>query len=87
MKLDLNFELKNLEGQPIEGANVGKLLANTLVTETKGDALKYWDWATKLNNGKVLDIDLSDAEVLKNFIKQHEGFTVLLKAQILPLFK
>jgi hypothetical protein len=87
MKLDLNFELKNLEGQPIENANVGKLIANTLISETKGDALKYFDWANKLYAGKTLDIDLSDAEVLKNFIKNHEGFTVLLKAQILPLFK
>jgi hypothetical protein len=87
MKLDFNFELKSLDGQVIENANAGKLIANSLVSETKGDALKYWDWANKLYTGKSLDIDLSDAEVLKNFIKQHEGFTVLLKAQILPLFK
>lgn len=87
MKLDLNFELKDLEGKEIKGANAGKLLSNTLISETKGDALKYWDWANKLYNGKSLEIDLSDAEVLKNFIKQHEGFTVIFKAQVLPLFK
>lgn len=87
MKLDLNFELKDLQGNPIADANAGKIIANGLVGESQGDPLKYWDWATKLYNGKELDLDESDTETLKNYIKNSQGFTVLLKSQVLLKFK
>ena len=87
MKLDLNFELNDLAGQPIKDANAGKVIANALVGESKGDPLKYWDLATKLYNGNELDLDASDTETLKNFIKNSESFTVLLKSQVLLKFK
>lgn len=87
MKLNLNFNLKDLEGNVIENANAGKSIANALASDSKGDALKFWDWATKLQKGVELDLDLSDAETLKNFVKNNEGFTNLFKGQVLPLFK
>lgn len=85
MKLDFNFNLTDLDGKEIDGANCGKLLANTLIQQTKGDAVKYWEWALALNKGEVLDLDTSDQETLKNFIKESEAVTVLGKAQLLAV--
>jgi hypothetical protein len=83
MKIDFNTNLLGLDGAQIEGAHMGKLVANTLATSNKGDALKFWNWATKLHAGEELDLDPSDAETLKNFIKDSENLTILSKAQIL----
>ena len=87
MKLDFNFNLTDLDGKELEGANAGKLLANTLIQQTKGDAVKYWEWALALNKGDILDLDSSDQETLKNFVKDSETITVLAKAQVLNVFK
>jgi hypothetical protein len=87
MKLDLNFDLKDLAGNPIPDANCGKVVANTLIQGAEGDALKFWGWATKLHNGEVLNLDDSDAETFKNFIKSSQSLTILLKSQVLLLFK
>lgn len=85
-KLDLNKAIKDLDGKEIEGSNLGKLVAQMLITATKGDALKYMSWALKLHAGESLDLDPSDKEVLKNFIKDHEQLTILSKAQMLECF-
>lgn len=86
MKLDFNFNLTDLDGNAIDNANTGKLLANTLIQQTKGDAVKYWEWALKLNKGEILDLDSSDQDTLKTFIKDSETITVLAKAQLLGVF-
>ena len=86
MKLNFNFNLTDLDGKELEGANAGKLLANTLIQQTKGDAVKYWEWALALNKGDVLDLDTSDQETLKTFIKDSDTITVLGKAQLLGVF-
>lgn len=87
MKLDFNFNLTDLDGKELEGANAGKLLANTLIQQTKGDAVKYWEWALALNKGDILNLDSSDQETLKNFVKDSETITILAKAQVLNVFK
>lgn len=87
MKLDFNFNLVDLDGNHIDNANAGKLLANTLVQQAKGDALKYWEWALALNKGDILDLDTSDQETLKNFIKDSENFAIIAKAQLLQVLK
>ena len=87
MKLDFNFNLVDLDGNQIDNANAGKLLANTLVQQSKGDALKYWEWALALNKGEILDLDTSDQETLKNFIKDSENFAIIAKAQLLQVLK
>lgn len=87
MKLDFNFNLIDLDGNQIENANAGKLLANTLVQQAKGDAVKYWEWALSLNKGEVIDLDSSDQETLKNFIKDSEALAVLAKGQLLQILK
>jgi len=86
MKLDFNFNLTDLDGQPIENANAGKLLANTLVQQTKGDAIKFLEWALSLNKGEIIDLDTSDQLTIKNFIKDSESLSILAKGQLLQVF-
>jgi hypothetical protein len=87
MKIDLNFNLADLDGNAIDNTNAGKLVAQTLVQQTKGDALKFWDWAVALNKGEVLDLDSSDQETFRNFVKDSETITIFAKAQILHKLK
>ena len=83
MKIDLNKNVIDLDGNQIEGANMGKIVAQFLVNESKGDALKFWDWALRLNKGEVLDLDMSDQETFKSLIKDTEKLPIITKAQIL----
>lgn len=85
MKIDLNKSVIDLEGKEIADSNIGKIVAQMLIQATKGDALKYWDWAQKLYKGEILDLDRSDQEVFKNFVKDHEALPIITKAQVLEL--
>lgn len=87
MKLNLNFNLLDLDGKEIEGANAGKLLANQLVNQSKGDAVKFWELSLKLYKGEVIDLDTSDQALIKQFIKDSEQLPVLTKAQLLLVFE
>ena len=87
MKLNFNFNLVDLDGKEIDNANAGKLIANSLVQQSKGDAFKFWEWALALNKGEELDLDSSDQETLKNFIKDSDNFAIIAKAQLLKVLK
>ena len=87
MKLNFNFNLLDLDSKEIEGANSGKLLASSLVNQSKGDAIKFWELSLKLNNGEVVDLDTSDQNLLKTFIKDSESITILGKGQLLQVFE
>jgi len=84
--INFNKNLLDLDGKEIEGANIGKVVAQSLISGGKGDALKFWHWANKMYQGEALDLDPTDAEVLKNFIKENETMTILVKAQALECF-
>lgn len=85
MKVNFNKLLKDLDGREIPHGNAGKVIANVLVSQTKGDAVKYWGWAQKLHDGKEMELDKSDFDTLKNFIKDSEVLPVLTKAQVLEI--
>lgn len=87
MKVDLNFELSELDGTPAQGLNLGKIIAGSLVQQTKGDALKYWDWAVALNKGEALELDSSDQQTITTFVKENENLTIYVKAQFLLAMK
>lgn len=87
MKIDLNFNLLDLDGNIIENANAGKVVANSLVQQSKGDALKFWEWALALNKGESLELDSSDLETFTSFVKDNENFAIIAKAQILKVLK
>lgn len=79
--LNFNWELKDLNGNNI--GNAGVLLAEMLVMENKGDAIKYFDWAMSLNGKKTIEIDDSDLLKIKQLINNNERLTLLVKAQLL----
>jgi hypothetical protein len=85
MKFNLNKNLLNLDGTEILDSNMGKIVAQSLAQSSKGDALKQWDWAQKLYKGEELELDLSDSETFKTFIKSNENFPTLTKAQIMEV--
>jgi hypothetical protein len=84
-KIDLNKCLTDLDGNEIKESNMGKIVAQMLVSSSKGDALKYMAWALKMHAGESLELDPSDVETLKNFIKDHDQLTILSKAQMLEV--
>lgn len=82
--IDLNFELKDLDGNVLQGIpSAGKFVGNLLVTETDGDAIKFFDWAISLNKNEVISVDNADFTLIKELIKKSEKVTILAKAQIL----
>ena len=85
--IDLNFQIKDLDGIEIPNAHAGKIVASSLVNQSKGDAVKYWGWALKLNNKEALCLDDSDYSTLKEFIKNNENLPIITKAQILKSFE
>ncbi len=86
-KINLNFPIKDLDGEELPNSHAGKILANGLIGQSKGDAVKYWGWALKLNNKEEFEIDESDYSTLKEFVKNHETLPVITKAQILKAFE
>lgn len=90
--LDFTKPLVGLDGNPVRDIDdkeitLGKLLSGQLAQSNKGDALKLFTWAQKCFNGEQLDLDPSDTQTLKDFIKNNESLTVLAKAQLLSVFK
>jgi hypothetical protein len=86
MKVNMNTAVLDLDGKEIPESNIGKVIAQVLVQGSRGDALKFWHWAQKMYAGEELDLDPSDSETLKNFIKDNEQLTILVKAQALACF-
>ena len=86
--INLNIPLKNLDGEPVEGVKtLGRILANHLVAGSKGDPLKFFDWAMRLNKGETIEIDRADYERLKEFVTNCDTLNILAKGQILPLLE
>jgi hypothetical protein len=71
-KIDLNFRLKSLKGEEIQG-EVGE--ANKVVAEalyhSGSDSLKFASWAIDLYAGKVIELDDTDRDVLKAFVETY----------------
>ena len=88
-KLNFNVPLKQLDGTDIKEGDkpltVGRLLSSQFASATKGDALKLFTWAQKLYAGEELELDPSDKDVFKEFVKNSESLTILVKAQALTI--
>lgn len=92
MKVSFDSPLVNLNGEPVLGENdkpafIGRFLANALMNHTKGDSIKFYDWAKQMYKGGVVDFDRADQDTIKKFIKDSEQLTHLMKAQMLELFE
>ena len=86
-KVNLNSKLLGLDGNIISGddATLGMIVSQSIAMDTAEDPIKMFDIATKLYKKKVLELDESDFNMLKDYIKAVEMKT-LPKAQILKVF-
>lgn len=83
MKLNLDKPFTGLDGELIEDSNLGKTLADFLAKLSKGDAVKYLEWAIALHNKKPIEVDKSDYDTLISEIKRTELLQNLVKGQFL----
>ena len=83
--VNLNVNLKDLEGKDVEGQIIGKIVANVIATESKGDALKIFGWAVEMTKGNCLLLDKSDFSMFKEIVNSNERLTILVKAQVLEI--
>lgn len=82
--IDLNFNLKGLDKNELSPVrHAGQLLADVMAADVVSDSLKFYSWALKLYAFEQIEIDVSDTELLKKFVKDTKNLTVLSKAQIL----
>ncbi len=80
-KVNLNFDLVNLEGKVISTA--GKIVCGFLMSEMKGDAEKLYDWSMTFNRGEEVSMDSSDFNKFKELLKSTERLSVMVKAPII----
>lgn len=81
MKLNVNFEIFDLNGNPIkEKAN--RFIAEMLL-EHKGDTLKLYELAIKINKNESIEIDTTDLKLVEAAIKGNQRYTNLVKGTIL----
>jgi hypothetical protein len=87
MKVNLAIEIKDIEGNAIQGEPMllSKLVGNALFTaEEKDDPIRVYELAKKIyySDGEI-EMTKSDADLIKDKVKG-KGFTVLVLA---PLFE
>lgn len=87
MKVNLAIEIKDIEGNAIQGEPMllSKLVGNALFTaEEKDDPIRVYELAKKIyySEGDI-EMTKSDADLIKDKVKA-KGFTVLVLA---PLFE
>lgn len=83
MKLNFNFQIKDLDGKDIQGVNnnLGKAIGAALSQQNKGNSIKVTSWAMALWKHEVLEIDDTDLEVFCALIETNENLYVLTKSQ------
>jgi hypothetical protein len=68
--IDLNFNQINLNGTD-SGINVGQQLATLLMnSESSGNALKLYGWATKLYAKEALELDDQDVRLFTDTVSK-----------------
>lgn len=90
MKLDFNVALVDFGGNAVKNGEKEMKLNEILVgsinmSDSKGNAFKFFDWCLKLNKAEVLDLDKQDQELLKKIIEESPN-SVLVKGRLLEVF-
>ena len=57
------------------------VISDWLAQDTKGDRLKFWQWAIDFNKKGCVEVDESDFKTLYDWIDAHPSFTAALAAQ------
>ncbi len=87
MVLDLNKPIEDLDGKPMEGPTLAKLLSERLANSNKGPAIKFLEWAITLRKEGKVNIDSSDlTDHLKKFVEEEMSLTNLSKGRLLQVF-
>lgn len=86
--VDLNFELMGLNGESVKNENqvpvtAGELIAGVLMSESKGDAVKFFDWAMTFNKKQPVQMDQSDLTKLRTLVETSEKITILVKGPVI----
>jgi hypothetical protein len=95
MKYDFSGNFKMLDGTDMLASddskplNMGKWLANQLVSVTKGEAIRHYDMALKLYKTGKLDLERADQMILKAFVNGEflESVSILIKAQLIEVLE
>lgn len=82
MKINLNKNVVGLDGQEIQDSNIGKILANVLVSGSNPNHQKITYWAIKLYDGEELDLDPSDVLIFEELVN-NSNLTNLVKTRII----
>jgi len=89
MKIDFNANLKDLEGKNIPDSNMGKILGNSLIGETKVsglDVIEVLDIAQSAYKG-VVDFTVKQRDAIKEWIKTNEKLPIITKGNLLKLIE
>ena len=81
MTLNVNFKIYDLNDKPIPEKS-GKFIAEMLI-EHKGDTLKLYELALKINKNNSIEIDTSDLKLLEDAVKGNQRYNNLVKGAIL----
>lgn len=86
-KVELNVFAKNVKGEDLPGLYIGQIASEEICNGAapKGTALKLWSIAQRLYKNEPIELDISDLQVLKDFIDASTTMTVMAKGQILEI--
>lgn len=89
MELNLNKKFVNLDGTDADDKSptLGQIVAQVLANQTRGNAIKYLDWALALHQNKPINLDDADLNTLTAVIESSEALPALSKGQILKALK
>jgi len=82
MKLNLDKNLLNLKGEPMQD-KLSDILANILAVSTVGKPAKMITWAVNLTNDGEIEVDKADLKFLSELIENSPHIVNLAKAQLL----
>ncbi len=82
MKLNLDKNLLNLKGEPLQD-KLSDILANVLALANTGPPAKMITWAVNLTNEGEIEVDKSDVRFLEELIEKSPHIINLAKAQLL----
>jgi hypothetical protein len=92
MKINLNFQIKDLDGNDLqgEGANASKIIANGLanLSSYQQSSIKLMNWVDLLWKKKVLEIDKTDHEILIELVdKSLISVSLIVRSQVVNYLK
>jgi hypothetical protein len=82
MKLNLDKNLLNLKGEPLQ-EKLCDILANVLALANTGPPAKMITWAVNLTNDGEIEVSNSDLRIIAEVIERSPHVINLAKAQLL----